>query len=316
MKTTNRLLQRLMQFCLAASLGGVAVSQVVSAASGQFTYVVGEVFVESQGKRVAATRGLEVNPGDLIISGDSGMAQLSMVDQAKLSLRSNSQLRIESYATQAEGKEGAVLSLLRGTLRTFTSLLTPASRERYQMKTKVATVGIRGSGNILVHDPGTEESINHTIEGSHVVTSNSGNFSPIITRPNDTIRVAFGKPPERIPTPPNILSAANTMTNKPSSATVASNTAADDRSGAAGSTPPPPNNAGTSATSGSGVAGSSSTGTSTVVGSNGLGFMVVPNNPVALIDPDGLRDVVVSGIGQTGSGQALPSQVTLENGSL
>ena len=87
------------------------------AASGQFSYVTGDVLVESQGRRVQAVRGTEVNPGDLVITGANGMAQLAMIDQAKLSLRVNSQLRIERYQRAAADTDGAILSLLRGTLR-------------------------------------------------------------------------------------------------------------------------------------------------------------------------------------------------------
>ena len=42
-----------------------------------------------------------------------------------------------------------MLNLLRGTLRTFTGLLASTNRDKFVMKTRVATVGIRGSGNIL-----------------------------------------------------------------------------------------------------------------------------------------------------------------------
>ncbi|MCA3039827.1 MAG: FecR domain-containing protein, partial [Rhodocyclaceae bacterium] len=164
----------------------------VLAASGTFTYVAGQVFVERNGQRIVAARGVEVDPGDLIVAGADGMAQLSMIDQAKLSLRSNSQLRIERYQRKAGDQDGAVLSLLRGTLRTFTGLLTASNRDKYQMKTRVATVGIRGSGNILAHEEEEGKppvTINHTIEGSHIISSLTGNFAPIITLPNDTVKV-------------------------------------------------------------------------------------------------------------------------------
>ena len=107
-----------------------SISLQAFAASGQFTYVLGSVQLESAGKRVVATRGMDVNPGDLIIVGNDGMAQLAMVDQAKLSLRSNSQLKIERYQKNPADQDGAVLSLLRGTLRTFTGLLSKSSSLR------------------------------------------------------------------------------------------------------------------------------------------------------------------------------------------
>jgi hypothetical protein len=293
--------------CLAA-VGAGALPLTAFGASGTFTYVAGQVLIERNGQRLVAARGVEVDPGDVIIAGADGMAQLSMIDQAKLSLRSNSQLKIESYQRKAGDQDGAVLSLLRGTLRTFTGLLTASNREKYQMKTRVATVGIRGSGNILSHeeDEGkTPVTINHTIEGSHVVSSLIGNFAPIITFPNDTVKVEQGKPPERIPTPPTILAASNTMVGKEETATKQAASTSAPTPAPTTVTAPTPSGTGTGGTSGSGT-----TGTSPSVGTNIVPVVVV--SP----DPSGLKDVVVSAAATTYSGQALSAGLTLENGAL
>ena len=296
--------------CFVVALGMVATSLSIQAvaASGQFTYVAGNVQVESGGQRKTAIRGMEVNPGDVIIAGADGMAQLSMIDLAKLSLRSNSQLRIERYQKTASDQDGAILSLLRGTMRTFTGLLSGANRDKYLMKTRVATVGIRGSGNILSHEEedGKAVTINHTIEGSHIITSLVGNFAPFISFPNDTVRIELGRPPEKIPTPPQILSASNTMVGKETPAQVAVQSA-----GAATPLPSPvPANTPTAST-GAGSTGTGSTGGGTTAGTN-----IINPQTLAVPDPSGLRDIVLAGAGNTYSGQALPSGVTLENGSL
>jgi hypothetical protein len=281
----NRIALRSIPFALAAC--GYLHVGTAAAQSGEFTYIFGTVTVESGGQRVQATRGLKVNPGDLVVTGANGLAQLTMVDNARLALRTNSQLRVERYARSASDTEGAVLSLVRGTLRTFTSLLSSASRDRYQMKTRVATVGIRGSGNILQHsDDGVPTTVNHTIEGSHDVRSNEGNFPSIITTPNDTIRVVQGRAPERIPTPPGLI---ESVTGYGGGAEEESESlpplALDSRSG--------------------------------VVGSNGLGFTFVDDKAgVVGSDPIALRDVVVSGGGATFSNQATETGLTLDGRSL
>ncbi len=234
------------------------------------------------------------------------MAQLSMIDKAKLSLRSNSQMRIESYQRTAADQGGAVLSLLRGTMRTFTGLLTASNREKYQMKTRVATVGIRGSGNILSHeeDDGKPVTINHTIEGSHVITSIGGNFAPIISFPNDTIKVELGKPPEKIPTPPAILNASNTMVGKEAAKAAAEPTPVAAPPAVAVSNP--------QSTTGT---GGSTTGGAAGVTPPTINTNIVPV-VVAVPDPLGLRDIVLASGSTTYSGQALPAGTTLVNGGL
>ncbi|MCA3035844.1 MAG: FecR domain-containing protein [Burkholderiales bacterium] len=280
----------------------------VLAASGTFTYVAGQVFVERNGQRIVAARGVEVDPGDLIVAGADGMAQLSMIDQAKLSLRSNSQLRIERYQRKAGDQDGAVLSLLRGTLRTFTGLLTASNRDKYQMKTRVATVGIRGSGNILAHEEEEGKppvTINHTIEGSHIISSLTGNFAPIITLPNDTVKVEPGKPPERIPTPPSILNSSNTM--------IAKGEAGSTKQGAASEPAPAPAPSPTVNAAGSGSGSTGGSGNTTAPPP-----VVTPIIPPVVIasDPTGLRDIVLAGAGTTYSGQATAAQSTFEGTGL
>src|SRR5688572_18817942 len=74
------------------------------AASGEFTFVTGEVtLVKANGQRATPARGMAVDPGDRVTTGVNGMAQLTMVDQARLSLRPNTTFTIESYPQRREG---------------------------------------------------------------------------------------------------------------------------------------------------------------------------------------------------------------------
>ena len=77
---------------VAIGIAALSTSSGVLAQSGRFTYVTGNVQVQTPGGLFQARVGTEVNPNDVIITGDDGMAQLTMVDQARLSLRSRSRL--------------------------------------------------------------------------------------------------------------------------------------------------------------------------------------------------------------------------------
>ncbi len=290
MKTQNKSRSNLNNprtlFAVATLFIGALSSATVMAASGQFSYVTGDVFVESQGKRVQAVRGTEVNPGDLVVTGANGMAQLAMIDQAKLSLRVNSQLRIERYQRVAADTDGAILSLLRGTLRTFTGLLSIRNRDQYQMKTRVATVGIRGSGNITTHsDDNIPTTINHTIEGSHAVNNIEGNFQPIITSPNDTVRVQLGKAPERIATPLDLLAAVTGLDGS-------------EKNDADDGNPPPifPR--------------------VSIVGANGLGYSFIDTKIGRAVDTEPLNDVLIASNGTSFSNQATTPGLTLDGRNL
>jgi hypothetical protein len=282
-----------------------AIPAAALAASGEIAFVAGQVsLAKANGQRSTPAKGMAVDPGDTIVTGADGMVQLTMVDQARLSLRPNSQFVIEHYPDRRDSSEGAVLSLVRGTLRAFTGLLTSATRDKYVMKTRIATVGIRGSGNILHYCDGTDcdESlrqggnpndpitVNHTIEGSHEVTNKAGS---LVTGPGQTVLVQGDRPPRYIPTPSFIANQGITMAGNSRPA-----------QGDAGSSAPPR----VFAPSDLRTIPPIYEGRTLSVGGNGLGFQVIDASGNLGADPFAMQDVVVAA-----ASSPFVSQVSLSN---
>ncbi len=179
---------------------------------GRVQFVSGRVEVERGTQRLALQVGSQVQQGDTVLSGADGHLQLVMSDSAYISVRPNSRMRIDAYTFDATkpGAGRALLSLLTGAIHAFTGQIVARDRESFKMKTPLATVGIRGSGNILAHleETGT---INHTLTGAHSVTSLDG-FGierTLVSYPGQTVQVRPGQPPRFIPTPPFIMAAAS-----------------------------------------------------------------------------------------------------------
>jgi hypothetical protein len=252
------------------------------------------------------------------------MAQLTMVDQAKISLRPNTQFQIERYADRPDSTEGALLSLVRGTLRTFTGLIASRNRDRFVMKTKVATVGIRGSGNVLFAgtaadcDPekvqsagagGCDITVNHTIEGSHAITfgdfsapglpPQQGGAQTLVTGPGQTVLVTGRGDVRYIPTPAFITNAATNPAGAEKSPAGPGDAADETRNFS-------PNDA-------SGSSTEQGTQVTTPVGNNGLGFTFL--DALGGVDPQQLQDIVIAG-DSTLAGQALPADITRASGNL
>ncbi len=300
-------------FAVALGLAPLA----AAAASGEFTFVTGEVaLLKANGQRLVPVRGTAIDPGDRVTTGANGMVQLTMVDQARLSLRPNTSFAIEAYPERREGGENAVLSLARGTLRAFTGLIAASNRDKFVMKTRVATVGIRGSGNILYACEAKEcdESVtgaggpadgaitvNHTIEGSHAVANlvpdspagtppQQGGAATLVTGPGQTVMVRGAEPPRYIPTPAFIADAATNMTNaKAGDASGAASNAGPTRNFAPSDTPMLP---------------ASQQNPAPLVGNNGLGFPLVDATGNLAADPIALRDVILS-VGSPFASQAI-----------
>jgi len=308
----------LKRFLLAVALAAPLLAQ---AAAGEFAFVVGEVTVtRASGAVVVPAKGTPVEPGDRIATGANGMAQLTMVDKARLSLRPNTQFMVEQYPQSPNSADGAILRLFRGTLRTFTGLIAATNRDKFVMKTRVATVGIRGSGNILYAcegadcDPGIAAegenagpiTVNHTIEGSHTVTNVNQPGAPehalqtLITGPGQTVMVAGGQAPRFIPTPAFISNVATNMTNAKAVAGEKSAAAGDLHSYApsdSSSLPP------------------AQTSNTPLVGNNGLGFPTIDASDNLAVDPAHLQDIVIGFVGSSLAGQAQSSDVDNTGGS-
>jgi hypothetical protein len=299
------------------------------AKSGEFTFVVGDVnLVKAGGQRSKPVRGTPVDAGDRVITGAGGMVQMTMVDNARLSLRPRTEFVIERYGKSAQGEEGGLLNLIKGTLRTFTGAIAQANRENFVMKTRVATVGIRGSGNILYACEGEEcdasvtagqplqgaLTVNHTIEGAHAVTNvfegavpglpaQQGGAQTVITGPGQTALVMGNQPPRYIPTPSFIAESATNMTGglKPAEAAAATASASGEetRNFAPGDAP--------------GLPASQQATTASL--NTTPGFPIVDATGNLAGDPAALHDVIIAS-GSAFLGQATRSDLALTGGSL
>ena len=179
---------------------------------GTVQFASGPAEAQRGATKTALQAGSTVREGDVITTGADGHLQLEMVDGARIAMRPRSVLRLERYEFNAAQRESgnALLALVNGTMRVFTGAIVSRDRNRFQMKTNLATVGIRGSGNILANLDGTE-TLNHTLTGAHSITSidSQGVERTLVSRPGQTVQVLPRQAPRYVPTPPLILSAAS-----------------------------------------------------------------------------------------------------------
>ena len=113
---------------------------------------VGQV-IKSRGKTFAISKnkkrrtldlGNEVFVGDRIYTGVKGFVRLSMIDDAKIDLRCNSEMLIEDYRLMRGGNR-SVLHLIKGSVRKITGSIGKVADDIYEMHTPLATVGVRGT---------------------------------------------------------------------------------------------------------------------------------------------------------------------------
>lgn len=97
----------------------------------------------------------EVEQGDTLISEKDTYASIKFIDNSEITLRPNSQLKIDSFsfAEKEPESDSAVFNLIKGGLRAVTGLLGKRSKERFGLNTPTAAIGIRGTIFIAEYVP-------------------------------------------------------------------------------------------------------------------------------------------------------------------
>lgn len=156
--------------------------ELAQGACGQFEVVKGDVQVskadapnQSNGKKTqAAQTGQKVCAGDTVTSGPQSRAKIVMEDGNQLNISPDSQIKIEQYDFKpAENKKKVMLNVLYGKLRSATKkenmyndFAKDGSSNTFQVKTKSAVAGVRGTDFLTSFDRRTSKSEIITFKGA------------------------------------------------------------------------------------------------------------------------------------------------------
>src|SRR5690625_145651 len=128
----------------------------------------------------AGTRELAKNDdvfsGDTIETAKNGRIQMRFTDGGLVSLMPGTTFSVDEYLY--EGREDAddgslVFGMLRGGLRTVTGSIGKVKHDQYELKTPVATLGIRGTEYVAVLNPPNTLRV-HVGRGKVVITNERG----------------------------------------------------------------------------------------------------------------------------------------------
>jgi hypothetical protein len=133
-------------FCLLALL--LLSSTVQAQGVGQVTLTKGEFTALSTDKKVRTLpRGADVHVGDTLRTGAGAAGQVRFSDGTILSLREQSEFRVDDYrfGAQATAVLASVATLLKGGYRTMTGHVAKRKPEAYRVHTPIAILGVRGT---------------------------------------------------------------------------------------------------------------------------------------------------------------------------
>ena len=124
-------------------------SGALAAGAGTVTHLSGTLSVQRSdgGVRILSQKS-EVNRGDVLTTQRDSYAQINFSDGSSLTMRPNTQIRIEQYhfVQDRPQEDNSFLRLVKGGLRTVTGLVGKrGNQDAYKIGTNTATIGIRGS---------------------------------------------------------------------------------------------------------------------------------------------------------------------------
>ncbi|MEQ1598849.1 MAG: FecR domain-containing protein [Methylotenera sp.] len=259
--------------------------------AGTVTYKTGDVSIIRADKTVKqAAKNDALNTGDTVETKD-GRLQLALIDGGKVSLQPNTIYKINKYefSGKEDGTEYGFTELIKGGLRTISGLIGHKNRDRYQLKTAVATIGIRG----------TEFTVNFN-DNNLLMTTNHGSVD--VCNSGGCLNAATGQSVEVAgvgakPKPSSKVATASAPAPKAEETKVASNDSKDSKSNSSATSTD------TSAVADTATDSSSSTAATDTASTTGSGT-VVATDTASSSSNSGTGTTRASNSGNSGSGSS------------
>lgn len=147
---------------LSVALIGTSLSAYATSVAGTVAQLSGPLFAKKNdgSLRVLSTKS-NVEQGDTLVSEKDTYARIKFIDNSEITLKPNSQLKIDSFSFDEAkpAEDNFALSLIKGGLRSITGLLGKRNNARFALKTPNATIGIRGTTFIAEYVTETETAV-------------------------------------------------------------------------------------------------------------------------------------------------------------
>lgn len=138
---------------LVATIFALSAGSAAAEYAGVVKTSKGVASVERAGTQIALTPGVQLNQGDRIITGADGYVGITMRDDTLLTLGPGSALNLDAYAFDAQTHDGNFLvSLSKGVMSVVTGLIAKRSPDAFAVRTRVSTMGVRGTEFIVEAD--------------------------------------------------------------------------------------------------------------------------------------------------------------------
>lgn len=136
------------QGVLLFALWAMAALALAAPVAGKVVHLSGPLFAKkANGVVKALSVKSEVENGDTLVTEKNTYAMVRFIDNSEITLKPGSTMTIENFSFDNDKQDGdqASFKLVKGGLRSVTGLLGKRSKEKFELKTPSATIGIRGT---------------------------------------------------------------------------------------------------------------------------------------------------------------------------
>lgn len=124
--------------------------------AGTVTQLSGPMMAKkADGKMKILALKSEIESGDTLVTEKNTYALVKFIDNSEITLKPGTTFVVEQFAFKGDQPDGdrASFSLIKGGLRSLSGMLGKRNKEKFALKTPVATIGIRGTYFIATFIP-------------------------------------------------------------------------------------------------------------------------------------------------------------------
>jgi hypothetical protein len=138
---------------------------------GQVVTYKGSAYIKRGFKKITIRTGTKLQKKDTVITRNNSKLQIEFKDRTIITVGKNSKLKIDNYLFDDNKQEEAStsISFLKGIFKTITGKIGKLNPEKFRLKTKTASIGIRGTS--LIINAKKRSTFVACTDGSIIVTS-------------------------------------------------------------------------------------------------------------------------------------------------
>lgn len=153
----------------------ISICSLLLANIGEVTALQGSADLLRQTKTIKIAKGLQIQEGDTVDTKNNSKVQIILNDDTVVTIGPHSHYQFDTF------KEGATpevnMQISRGFFKTVTGKIGKIAPERFKIKTKAATIGIRGT-QFMAYIGDKDEKIG-CIKGKISISTSTGTFEVI-----------------------------------------------------------------------------------------------------------------------------------------